>query len=91
MKHLAAVSALIIATDNAVISTEARVARMIIAVNDFLDIYDRSSVGVTIQSRHNLDRALDDLATISGDVRGAHELAVVLAYDLFNEASEDYR
>jgi len=91
MKHLAAVSALIIATDNAVISTEARVARTIIAVNDFLDAYDRSATGMSIQSRENLNMALDDLATISGDVNDAHEHAVVLAYDLFNEASEDYR
>ena len=91
MKHLAAVSALIIATDNAAISTDARVARMIIAVNDFLDTYDNSAVGVTILSRDKLHMALDDLATISGDVGDAHELAVVLAYDLFNEASEDYR
>ena len=91
MKHLAAVSALIIATDNAAISTDARVARMIIAVNDFLDAYDSSAVGMTLLMRDKLNMALDDLSRLSEDVKDAHEYAVVLAYDLFNEASEDYR
>ena len=84
MKHLAAVSALIIATDNAVISTNSRVARMIVAVENLI-------ADPTPTMRQKARMALDDLSFLTEYVGDVHVYAVMLAYDLFNEASEDYR
>jgi len=43
------------------------------------------------RAAERLEAALVDLSTLSGDVGDAHEHAVVLAFDLFEEASEDCR
>ena len=91
MKHLAAVSALIIATDNAVISTEARIVRVTKAATDFLNVARSPGLAVYERAAERLEAALVDLSTLSGDVGDAHEHAVVLAFDLFEEASEDCR
>ena len=84
MKHLAAVSALIIATDNAVISTDAQVARMMATVEDLIAFPTPANV-------QKARMALECLTFLKENVDDVHEYAVVLAYDLFNEASEDYR
>lgn len=91
MKHLSAVSALIIASDNAVISTQARVERMLKAATDIIESYDIPTTGKTLRLRDALARAADALSTLPDDVNTSHQYAVVLAHDLFNEASEDYR
>jgi malonyl CoA-acyl carrier protein transacylase len=84
MKHLAAVSALIIATDNAVISTKSRVSNVIRAAENYVECG-------TPLSLSTLRAALEDLTFLKENVDDVHEYAIVLAHDLFTEASEDYR